>query len=78
MDILAAAVQGLNAAQDQVDQAAVRLSRAATVDSGAPGDIVDLSTEIVNLMAGKLQYEANLKSLQTGGEMVKHTLDIVG
>ena len=43
----------------------------------ASGDTVDLSTEMVNLMSARNEYEANLKSIQTSEEMSRRTLDIL-
>ncbi|MBZ5579625.1 MAG: hypothetical protein LAP40_23965 [Acidobacteriia bacterium] len=76
MEILAAALQGLNSAETQLDQAAVRISQAGT-DTGTSGDTVDLATEIVNLAVAKEEYQANLKALQAGSEIAKHTIDIL-
>lgn len=77
MEILATALQGLSRAENSVDQAAVRLSQAGISPNGSSGDTVDLATEIVNLTAAKDEYLANLKALQTGEEMAKHTIDIL-
>jgi len=76
MQIFASALQGLNAAETKLDQTASRISRAGTETEAAP-DAVDLSTEMVNLLTAKQEYAANLKSLQAGNEMAKHTLDIL-
>jgi flagellar basal body rod protein FlgB len=76
MDILATALQGLNSAEAKFDQAAVRLSQAGIAPQGSSGDTVDIATEIVNLAVGKEEYLANLKALQAGSDLVKHTIDI--
>ena len=77
MQIFATALQGLNAAETKLDQTAGRISR-ASADLGTASDSVDLSTEMVNLMTAQRDYAANLKSLEAGNEIAKHTLDIVG
>lgn len=77
MEILAAALQGLNSAEAKVDQAAVRLSQAGIAPQGSSGDTVDLATEILNLAVGKEEYLANLKALQAGTDLIKHTVDIL-
>ena len=77
MDAISAALSGLNAAETKLDQTAKRLSQIGAVDS-VPTDSVDLASEMVNLITAKLQFEANLKSLETGNEMAKHTIDILG
>jgi len=77
MEILAAALQGLNSAESQLDQAATRISQAGEAASGSSGNSVDLATEIVNLASAKTEYQANLKALQAGDELTKHTIDIM-
>jgi flagellar basal body rod protein FlgC len=77
MDAISAALSGLNAAESRLDQTAKRLSQIGVVNN-VPTDSVDLASEMVNLMTAKLQFEANLKSLETGNEMAKHTIDILG
>ena len=75
MEILAA-LQGLNSTQAHVDQAAKRIAQADNPD-GSSGDTVDLEAETVNLSSAKIAYEVNVKVLQTGDEMAKHTRDII-
>ena len=77
MQIFGSALQGLNAAETKLDKTASRISQAGAAGIGGVSDSVDLSTEMVNLMLSQQEYAANLKSLQTGNEMVKHTLDIL-
>lgn len=77
MQIFASALQGLNAAETKLDQAASRISRAGGTGNGAPPDAVDLATELVNLLTAKQEYAANLKALETGNEIAKHTIDIL-
>jgi flagellar hook protein FlgE len=77
MDAISSALSGLNAAESKLDQTARRLSQIGAVDN-IPTDTVDLASEMVNLMTAKLQFQANLKSLEAGNEMAKHTIDILG
>ncbi len=77
MQIFASALQGLNAAETKLDQTASRLSRAGVAQNGPGPDAVDLSTEMVNLMTAQQEYAANLKSLEAGNQIAKHTLDIL-
>ncbi len=88
MQILAAALEGLQKAEGKLDQTASRLSNLGALTNSAPAqptpatpaptDAVDLSTEMLNLITARTEYDVNLKSLQTGEQMVKHTLDILG
>jgi flagellar hook protein FlgE len=78
MQIFASALQGLNSAETKLDQTASRISRAGGGGTGAAADSVELSTEMLNLLTAKEEYLANLKSIEAGNEIAKHTLDIVG
>ena len=77
MEILATALEGLNRAESKVEQATARISQAGIAPNGSSGDTVDLANEIVNLTVAKEDYLANLKALQTGDELTKHTIDIL-
>jgi flagellar hook protein FlgE len=77
MQILAAGLAGLEKAQTSFDQTAGRLSRAGTTGASAPQDPADFSAEMLNLLAARAEYEINLKSVQTGDEMLKHTIDLL-
>ena len=77
MEILAAALQGLNSAETKLDQAATRLAQAGNPETGSSGDTVDLATEMVNMAVAKEEYQANLKALQAGNDITKHTIDIL-
>ncbi len=77
MEILPAALNGLQAAETRLDQTAVRLSRMSG-GGAAPTDTVDVASEMVNLLTARQDFEANVKSLQTASDMVKHTIDILG
>jgi len=76
MEISAIAVSGLNAAQNQVERVAGRIAR-ATIPETSSGDTVDLAAEMVALMEGRNQFQANVKSAQTADEMERSALDIV-
>ena len=77
MEILATALEGLSRAESKVDQAATRISQAGISQNGTSGDTVYLAKEIVNLAIAKDDYLANLKALQAGDELAKHTIDIL-
>ena len=77
MEILAVALEGLSRAEAKVDQAAVRISQAGVASNGSSGDTVDLTKEIVNLAVAKEEFLANLKALQAGDDLTKHTIDIL-
>lgn len=77
MGIQAIALQGLDRAQTSFDQAAARISQAGMPANGSSGDTVDLAQEMVNLMVAKDEYLANLKALEAGNDLARHTIDIL-
>ena len=77
MEILAVALQGLSSAETKLNQTAVRISQAAAPQNGASGGTVDLAQEMVNLTLAKEEYQANLKALQAGDELTRHTIDLL-
>ena len=75
MDISAIALQGLDQAQASLEQAAIRIARFGA-DITGNSDIVDLSAEMVALMAAKNDFSVNLKVLKTAEEVQKSTIDV--
>jgi flagellar hook protein FlgE len=78
MTISATALTALAAASDQVDRIAERVSRAGLDLESPTGDVVDLSEEMVRLLAAKTAFQVAIKLAQTGDEMAEHTLDLLG
>jgi flagellar basal body rod protein FlgG len=80
VEISAIASQGLQQAQDRVDQTAAQIAAegaAAVSQNGPPVDAVDLSQQVVGLMSARDSYEVNLKMLQTGNELDRQTIDLL-
>lgn len=78
MDISAIALQGLQQADAQLEQAAVRIaSLGATSADGANLDTVDLSAEMVALISAKDLSAVNLNTLKTSDEMQKTAIDLM-
>jgi len=78
MDLSAIALQGLDQAQVQLQNAATRLASAgAESPDGAGLDTVDLSADIVALMSAQNQYSANLSTLKTADQIQKNTINLV-
>ncbi len=50
----------------------------AAATSGSPQDTVDLSTDIVNLIQARNDFAVNVKALQTGDELTKTLLNMLG
>jgi len=78
MDISAIALQGLQQAEAQLDQAATSIaSFGAASPEGAGLDTVDLSAEVVALLSARTQSAANLSTLKTADEMQKAVIDLM-
>jgi flagellar hook-associated protein FlgK len=63
-------------AQSTLEKTAQRVSQAGTNQAG--GDTVDLSTEMVNLMAARQQFSASAKVAHIADEMQKSLLNMMG
>ena len=78
MDLSAIALQGLQQADSQLNQAATRIaSFGATSPDSTSLDTVNLSAEMVALMSAQDLASVNLKTLQTADEIQKSLIDIM-
>ncbi len=77
MNVLSTALEGLDRAQDKVDRVAKRLAQFAAFEDSAPVDTVDLSEEIVSLVAAQNAHSANAAVAQTAAQMESKLLDIL-
>jgi flagellar hook protein FlgE len=77
MDLSAIALQGMEQAQVQLENAATRLASAGSSPSGANLDIVDLSAEMVALMSAKNNFSVNLSVLKTASQIEKQVTDVM-
>ena len=73
MDVMSAALGGMHNAQGTLERAAERIAGA----SKQPADSVDLSNEMIDMLAARNQYQANAQVIQTAGEMQKKLLNIL-
>jgi flagellar hook protein FlgE len=77
MDISAIAIQGLNQADSQLQQAATAIASAGTQSAaGSNLDTVDLATEMVELLSARTLFAANLKTLSVASEIEKSAIDL--
>ena len=77
MNVLSTALEGLDRAQDKVDRVAKRLAQFAAFEDSSPVDTVDLSEEIVSLVAAQNAHSANAAVAQTAAQMESKLLDIL-
>jgi len=77
MDISAIALEGLQQAETQLNDAAGNIATyPATVPNNANLDTVDLSTELVALMPAQTQFAANVDVLKTANQIQQNTIDL--
>ena len=78
MDVSAIALQGLQQADVQLENAAARIASFGAASAEGTGlDVVDLSAEMVALISAKNQSSANLASLKTADEIQKNIVDLM-
>jgi hypothetical protein len=75
MDIAAIALQGLQQADAQLNQAAATIAASASSDSSG-SDPVSLSAELVALLSAKNNFAVNLASLKVAESVQKQALDV--
>jgi flagellar basal body rod protein FlgG len=73
MNVLGAALGGMQDAQSKFEKAADRIAGAST----QPTDSVDLSTDMVEMLAARNQYQSNARVIQTSDDMQKKLLNIL-
>ena len=73
MDVMSIALGGIEKAQGTFEKAAARIAKAAD----PAGDMVDLSTEMVSLLAARNQYQSNARVIHTGDDMQKTLLNLL-
>jgi hypothetical protein len=78
MDVSAIALQGLQQADAQVEQAASTIaSFGASTPAGANLDVVDLSSAILALSSAQTQSSVNLSTLKVADQMQKSVIDMI-
>jgi hypothetical protein len=77
MDTSAIALQGLEQANVQLNNAAARFANAAALSpDGSNVDIVDISAEIVALLAAKNQFSVAAATMKVANEVQKNEVDL--
>jgi len=78
VQLSAITLNGLNRAEERVEQAVGRLGRMTDAPtSGEPTDVVDLSTATVGLLAARQDYSAQLQVLRTADKLERQALDLL-
>ena len=75
--ILNTATEGMARSRERIEKTAGRLARMPDAP-GHPGDEVNLSQEMINLLYAKRNYEANLKVIETANKMETNLIDLLG
>ena len=79
MDPSAIALQGLQQADAQLNNAAAKIANAGSASpDGANPDTVDLSKEMVTLTTAQASAEANLATLKTEDQIEQRLVDLTG
>jgi len=74
MNVLSTALAGMNQAETQFNRAATRIAASQTPS----GDAVDLSTEAVNLLQARTDFDASTRLAGSVDDMTKQLLNVVG
>jgi flagellar basal body rod protein FlgB len=70
-------LQGLQHADTQLENAASKIASVSAV-SATGGDSVDLSQEMVAMVAAQQQFDANLATLKTEDQVEQRLVDMTG
>jgi len=76
MDISGIALQGLEQAYGQLNQAASNIANASTTASNGSVNVANLGQDMVSLMSAQNLFEANIDSLKTADQIQKNLLDV--
>lgn len=71
------ALDGMNRAASALDKTATRIARMPLSAEAPPADSVDLSQDMVDLLAARRSFEANVKTARTGDELTRTLLDML-
>jgi flagellar basal body rod protein FlgG len=76
MQILSIAQEGMQRADEALNQAAGSIASNGLPQTQLPADSLSLSDQMVSLMQAKNDFQANLKVAHTADETWKKTLDL--
>jgi flagellar hook protein FlgE len=78
MDASATALQGLQQADAQLNTAAAKIVDAGAASPTAAEDAVNLSEEMVAMIAAQAQFAANLATLKTADQTEQSLVNLTG
>ncbi|WP_031495373.1 hypothetical protein [Bryobacter aggregatus] len=79
MEIQSIGLAGLEKAQEKLAAAAKRLSSAGNPAALSRGeDVVDLSDDMIAILAAGIGSQANLKAVESANELASRTIDLLG
>ena len=74
---MTASLQGMQQAENQLNQVAQTIAQGPFKSAGPAGDTVDLSAQAVAMIQAKNNFEANTAALKVGEEMMETLLKLV-
>jgi hypothetical protein len=77
MGISAIALQGVQQAEAQLNEAASNIASAGAASTAANGDSVDLSAEMIALMPAQNQSSVSLSTLKIADELQQSLINIM-
>jgi len=78
INAMQSAVAGMNASETQLDTTAARIANyPLAVPPANSGDIVDLSTDMVNLLQARNNFAADTKVAQVADEIQQSTISML-
>lgn len=76
-DIAGTAQQGLTQAEANLNSAAANLVNAAAPSSAGASDSVDISTQILELLAAQTEFNLNLSSVEAADQVQQSTINLL-
>ena len=74
---MTSSLQGMQQAENQLNQVAQTIAQGPFTSTGPQGDTVDLSAQAVAMIQAKNSFEANTAALKVGEEMMQTLFKLV-
>lgn len=79
MDIFSVTLQGMNKAQQKLDDSAAKIAQTGEEEvssTGTPTDTVDISDAMISMITAKTAFESNAKAMAVEKEVSKTVIDL--